>query len=98
VEAVSDGRQAVERARSGDLALVLMDVQMPTMNGLEATLEMRKLPHLDGLPIVAMTAGAFADDRERCLDAGMNDHVAKPITSEALYAALAKWLPLRTTV
>jgi len=98
VETAHDGRQAIEQVRHGDFALVLMDVQMPVLNGLEATAEIRKLPGVGELPILALTAGAFEDDRERCLQAGMNDHVGKPIASDALYAAIAKWLPQAAAV
>ncbi|MBL8481490.1 MAG: PAS domain S-box protein [Rhodocyclaceae bacterium] len=88
----ADGRRAVELARNGNYSLVLMDVQMPVMDGLAATREIRRQPQCADLPIIAMTADAFKEDRERCLAAGMNGHIAKPIDPERLYAALEKWL------
>ena len=73
-------------------AVVLMDMQMPVMDGLSATREIRKLPQCSGLPIVAMTANAMAGDRDRCLEAGMNDHVIKPIDPDQLWRTLLKWI------
>jgi two-component system sensor histidine kinase/response regulator len=86
-----DGAQAVAMALDQPYALVLMDMQMPALDGPDATRELRAR----GLtvPIIAMTANAFADDLRRCLDAGMNDHVAKPVDPERLYATLLRWLP-----
>jgi CheY-like chemotaxis protein len=80
-------------ARRGGYDLILMDVQMPELDGIEATRQIRALPGLSRLPIVAMTANAFAEDRAACLAAGMNDHVAKPVQPAALYETLARWLP-----
>ena len=65
---------------------------MPKLDGLDATREIRKLPKGATLPIIAMTANAFSEDRQRCLDAGMNDFISKPVIPETLYERLLKWL------
>ena len=92
VDVAGDGQQAVDMVQAGDYALVLMDVQMPVMDGLDATRAIRGLPQGAALPILAMTANAFDDERQRCLDAGMDDHVAKPVVAEQLFATLHDWL------
>ncbi len=88
-----NGQQALELAQTERFDLVLMDMQMPIMDGLQATREIRRLPQYQDVPILAMTANAFGEDRRRCLDAGMNDHVSKPVDPEALFTALMTWLP-----
>ncbi|MET0334534.1 MAG: response regulator, partial [Rhizobacter sp.] len=96
VESAPDGAQAVELATTRPYSLVLMDVQMPVMDGLQAARTIRRSLGWQ-LPIIAMTANAFAEDRKACLDAGMNDHLVKPVDPEQLYATLLRWLPSRAT-
>jgi two-component system sensor histidine kinase/response regulator len=95
VELAENGAQGVQRTREGSYDLVLMDVQMPVMDGLEAARQIRAMPGFDRLPILAMTANAMAGDRERSLAAGMNDHVTKPIDPDQLFDVLLRWLPDR---
>ena len=92
VDVAENGQIAVGKVESADYDIVLMDMQMPVMDGITATMEIRKLPKFSELPIVAMTANAMESDRVRCLEAGMNDHVAKPIEPEELWQALLKWV------
>ncbi|MDT9002308.1 GAF domain-containing protein [Paucibacter sp. APW11] len=93
VDVADDGAMALRMAQQGTYDLVLMDVQMPEMDGLQATRAMRQIPALAGLPIVAMTANAFAEDRAQCLAAGMSDYLAKPVDPAALKQCLLRWLP-----
>ena len=88
VDVVDGGEQAIERVREQDYALVLMDMQTPVVDGLQATRAIRRLPGRGALPIIALTANAFAEDRERCLAAGMNDHLSKPVEPHKIEACL----------
>jgi signal transduction histidine kinase/HPt (histidine-containing phosphotransfer) domain-containing protein/BarA-like signal transduction histidine kinase len=91
-----NGREAVDRVTAQSFDLVLMDIQMPVMDGLTATKLIRADPRFRDLPIVAMTAHALRGDRERSLDAGLSDHLTKPIGFERLTGSLLKWIPLNT--
>ncbi|MEX8519429.1 MAG: PAS domain-containing protein [Leptothrix sp. (in: b-proteobacteria)] len=92
VDVASSGLQACELARHGRHALILMDMQMPEMDGLQAARVIRQLPEHAETPILALTANAFGDDRAACLAAGMNDHITKPVDPPRFYATLLQWL------
>lgn len=94
VDVANNGQEALELVRDNHYDIVLMDIQMPVMDGLSATMHLRKNPQLQDLPIIAMTAHAMAGDRKKSLDAGMNDYVTKPIEPKALYETLRRWIPV----
>jgi len=93
VRIAENGRKAVSMVQTESPDLVLMDIQMPDMDGYQATEAIRKLDGFDRLPIIAMTAHAMSGDREKCLAAGMTDHIAKPIDPDLLVQTLIRWLP-----
>jgi two-component system, sensor histidine kinase and response regulator len=95
VDIAEDGLQAIEQVEKSTYDVVLMDIQMPEMDGLQATRKIRSDTRFQELPILAMTAHAMAGDRETSLQAGMNDHIAKPIDRKKLYGALVEWIKPR---
>jgi CheY-like chemotaxis protein len=92
VDVAEDGVEAVELASRNRYDLILMDMQMPNLDGLDATRIIRALPGYAEIPILAMTANAFAEDKARCFESGMNDFIIKPVMPESLFETLLKWL------
>ncbi len=92
VEVANNGQEALDKLSMNTYDAVLMDIQMPVMDGYTAAKEIRETMKLVELPIIAMTANAMSGDKEKCLDAGMNDHVAKPIDPKDMFSALSRWI------
>ena len=86
-----NGLEALEAIQEQDFDLILMDIQMPEMDGYEATERIRENPDYQDLPIIAMTANAMSSDREQCLKSGMNDHLPKPFEPEDVADTIIKW-------
>jgi CheY-like chemotaxis protein len=97
VNVATDGAQAVSMAGSGKYAVIFMDCRLPVMDGYEATRRIRQLPGLEQVPIIALTANALQGDRDACLQAGMNDYLAKPFKRTDLQQVLQRWLSFRTS-
>lgn len=95
VKVADNGQTAVDLAKTKVYDLILMDIQMPVLDGLQATKKIREIPELNQLPIIAMTANAFSEDRQKCMEAGMNDFLAKPVITENLYVMLHKYLSFK---
>ena len=95
VDLVEDGAAALRAAAARVYDLVLLDLHMPVMDGISACREIRRLPGYAGVAVLALSGNAFAEDREACLAAGMNDHLSKPVAPETLYETLLRWLPAR---
>lgn len=93
VEVANNGVEAVQKVKAKSFDLILMDVQMPLMDGLEATRVIQKMTEGKNIPIIAMTANAFEEDRKRCVEAGMSSFLSKPIQPALMYEELARWIP-----
>ncbi len=98
VDVANNGQIAVDMVSGHDYDIVLMDMHMPVMDGVKATLEIRKNPKFMNLPIVAMTANAMQQDRDKCAQAGMNDYMTKPIDPDELFRTLLKWIKPRQSL
>ncbi len=92
VETAANGQEAVEKAKAHGYDLVLMDMQMPVLDGIAATRAIRTLPGWDSKPILALTATALSEDRAACIEAGMSDFITKPVEANTLYRAILQWL------
>ena len=94
VDIAVDGREALQKARSGDYDIVFMDCYMPLMDGFQATQRIRRSPGNEELPVIALTASVTEEDQIRCLGAGMNDTIGKPVRISMLAKALERWVPI----
>jgi CheY-like chemotaxis protein len=96
VDVANDGAEAVQMAMANRYSLIFMDMRMPVLNGLDAVRAIRRDPGAAGVPILVTTANDQDQDRRACTEAGANEHLAKPITTEHLIQALGRWLPTRS--
>jgi CheY-like chemotaxis protein len=100
VEVANDGAEAIARIGKGGIDLVLMDCQMPVLDGFAATRQLRELeatnqmPYSERMPVIALTANALKGDREACLEAGMDDYITKPMQSDTLFKAVSRFIPV----
>jgi CheY-like chemotaxis protein len=94
VDTASNGLEGVEKAKQTEYSIIFMDVKMPVLGGVEAAVEIRKMESHAKVPIIALTANAFAEDKKRCIDAGMNDFLSKPVKPLVFYATTLRWLKL----
>ncbi len=92
VDTAQNGKEAVQMCKMSKYHLILMDMQMPILDGLDATSEIRKLPNYQDTPIIAVTANVFSEDREKCMASGMSDYMMKPFRTESLFDMILKWL------
>jgi len=92
VDVADDGAKAVEMAKETDYDLILMDLRMPVLDGVDATRQIRSLPGRSKTPILALTASVFTKDSEACFAAGMNDFIGKPVNPDSFFATLLEWL------
>ena len=92
IKTADNGRDAIAHAHKGGIDVILMDIMMPEMDGLQTIREIRKIPGCKDLPIVAVTAKAMKGDRERCIEAGAWDYLSKPVDREQLLTVLKAWL------
>ncbi|WP_432710554.1 response regulator, partial [Pedobacter sp.] len=88
----NNGQQALDKLQENDIDLVLMDIMMPVMNGYEAMQAIREQPAFESLPIIALTAKAMKQDREKCIEAGASDYISKPVDLDKLLSMMRVWL------
>jgi CheY-like chemotaxis protein len=89
---LENGKDALEKTQEIVPDMILMDIQMPIMNGYDSTLEIRKIPNADKIPIIALTAGTIVGEKEKCIEYGMNDYIPKPIDKELLIKIMSQWI------